>query len=250
MIELRDIHKSFSSQKVLRGIDLCFERGTTTAIVGPSGTGKSVLVKIITTLLDPSRGDVFFDGVKLTGETSLKQKQAVVSRMGILFQFAALFDSMCIFDNVAFPLHYTKSGLSQKEIEKRTLDAIERVAMRGYESALPGEISIGMRKRIGIARALVTKPDVILFDEPNTGLDPLMGQEIYEFIAETQADSELTGIVISHEIPEVFQVCERVVMLYDGVVEFDGSVEEFNNCENPVVQQFINGSIEGPIRIA
>lgn len=249
MIRLENIHKQFGAQRVLCGIDLTFEKGTTTAIVGPSGTGKSVLVKIITSLLTPERGHVHFDGFELTGDIPTSKRQEAVSRMGILFQFAALFDSMNIFDNVAFPLRYGLRKASSKEIERRVVRVIEQVGMRGYELALPGEISIGMRKRIGVARALVTDPEVILFDEPNTGLDPTMGQEIYNLIRQTQQGSGLTGIVISHEIPEVFQVCERVVMLYGGKVQYDGDIEGFTTSTCPLVQQFISGSTEGPIQM-
>ena len=249
MITVQDLRKQFGSQVVLDGISLEFQPGKTTAIVGPSGTGKSVLIKLISGLLEADGGEVLYDGRSLHRGSSLEERRAIVSRMGILFQFAALFDSMSVFENVEFPLKYGLNACAKEEREARTLESIEQVGMRGYETAMPGEISIGMRKRVGVARALVTRPEIILFDEPNTGLDPEMGQEIYELIAETQRQDSITGIVISHEIPEVFQVCERVAMLYAGKVQFVGTVDEFRSSGSEVVQQFISGSIEGPIRI-
>jgi phospholipid/cholesterol/gamma-HCH transport system ATP-binding protein len=137
----------------------------------------------------------------------------------------------------------------ESEIIDRSVKALHDVALEGYELALPGEVSIGMRKRVGIARALVTEPDVLLFDEPNTGLDPKTGQEIYELINKTQHSCGFTGIVVSHEIPEVFQVCDRVAMLYRGQVQEEGTIEEFLASKNPVVQQFVRGDIEGPIEL-
>ena len=250
MITVKNIRKSFGEQLVLKDISLEFEQGKTTAIVGPSGTGKSVMLKIITGLLDSDSGEVLVRGESMTKADSAEERRKLRQKMGVLFQFAALFDSLSLYDNVAFPLRHGMDKYPEKEIQRRSLKCMEQVGMRGYERTLPGEVSIGMRKRIGIARALVTEPEVILFDEPNTGLDPEMGQEIYELIVETQQNFGITGIVISHEIPEVFQVCDSVAMLYDGVVQFDGTVEEFKSIDSPIVQQFIAGSVEGPIQIS
>jgi phospholipid/cholesterol/gamma-HCH transport system ATP-binding protein len=155
---------------------------------------------------------------------------------------------MSLFDNVAFPLR-ERAHMKEGEIRKRALHALSQVGLKGFEGAFPGQVSIGMRKRVGIARAIVTEPSILLFDEPNTGLDPETGQEIYELISETQRSSGFTGIVISHEIPEVFQICDRVAMLYRGTVQEEGTVEEFLHSKNPVVQQFIAGRTEGPIQI-
>lgn len=249
MISIRNIHKSFGSQVVLNGIDIEIENGETIAVVGPSGTGKSVLIKIITGLLEADAGEVLIDDAVMTSAKTENQRNAIRECMGILFQSAALFDSMSVFENVAFPLRY-RLKLDEREIEKRVLRRLEEVGMRGNELAFPGEISIGMRKRVGIARALVTNPTILLFDEPNTGLDPLRGQEIYELINETQKASGFTGIVISHEIPEVFQICRRVIMLHQGKVQLDGPVEEFSSSELPVVKQFRDGLLEGPISLS
>ncbi len=247
MIEIRNLSKKFGTQTVLDGVDMTIEDGKMLAIVGPSGTGKSVLLKIITGLLNADSGDVEVRGCSMT-EAGAQGKRDICRGMGVLFQAAALFDSMTLLDNVAFPLRQRRA-CREKEIIERSVACLHDVGLEGYELALPGEVSIGMRKRVGIARALVTEPDILLFDEPNTGLDPQVGQEIYELIKETQERLKFTGIVVSHEIPEVFQVCSRVVMLYQGKVQADGTVDEFLHSKNPAVQQFIRGDLEGPIEL-
>lgn len=248
MIEITDLSKSFGAQVVLEGVTLVIESGKTTAVVGPSGTGKSVLLKIITGLLEADGGQVVIDGRCITSAASGAERREICGKMGVLFQGAALFDSMSLLENVAFPL--IQRGLcARAEAAERAFDRLEQVGLADAVLRYPGEVSMGMRKRAGIARALVTDPETLLFDEPNTGLDPEVGQEIYELIAETQRLSGFTGIVISHEIPEVFQVCDRVAMLYQGKVQHEGSVKSFLESTNPVVRQFIRGDIEGPIEM-
>ena len=248
MIEIRNLHKWFGEQQVLGGITLTINRGETTAVVGPSGTGKSVLLKILTGLLTADYGEVLIDGKSMTAARTSAARRRICSSMGMLFQGAALLDSLNVFDNVAFPLR-ERRALSESRIKDEALRRIQEVGLRGCESRLPGEISIGMRKRVGLARALVTNPDVLLFDEPNTGLDPKMGQEIYELISDTQRRLGFTAIVVSHEIPEVFQVCTRVAMIYKGVVQEEGPVAEFLGSQNPVVRQFVEGRTDGPIQM-
>ncbi len=248
MIQIRNLYKNFGAQEVLHGVDLEIAEGETIAIVGPSGTGKSVLLKIVSGLLEASSGEVVVAGRSVTDVKSSRERQKICRNMGILFQSAALFDSLTLYDNVAFPLNYN-SNLEVDEIHQRVVSRIADVGMSGKELMLPGEVSIGMRKRIGIARALVTNPAIILFDEPNTGLDPYMGQEIYELIAEMKKKAGFTGVVISHEIPEVFQVCDRIAMLYQGEVRAQGTVDEFLSIDDAVVKQFIEGSVEGPISL-
>lgn len=247
MISIKNVRKAFGSQQVLRDVTFSIEDGKTTAIVGPSGTGKSVLLKIITGLVTADGGEVVVDGDCMTDARSSKERRDICRKMGVLFQSAALFDSLNLLENVAFPLRYRPERPSEREILERSFQGLVDVGLQGFEYALPGEVSIGMRKRVGIARALITKPDILLFDEPNTGLDPEMGQDIYDLIRESSERFGFTGIVVSHEIPEVFQVCNRVVMLYDGVVQLDGTIDEFLNCDKPVVRQFIEGRTEGPI---
>lgn len=248
MILIDDIYKSFGLQNVLCGVSLSIESGEMLAIVGPSGTGKSVLLKIVTGLLAPDRGRVIIHGKPVRLIEKFQLGQTYGPRLGVLFQNAALFDSLTVYDNIAFPLrHHLR--LSESEVYTRTSRCLSQVELTQYSLALPGEISIGMRKRVGIARALVVEPEILLFDEPNTGLDPETGQEIYDLIRDTHKEFRFTGIVISHEIPEVFQVCSRVAMLYEGKVQHDGTIPEFTNSENPVVRQFVRGESEGPIQL-
>lgn len=248
MIKISNLKKSFGTQKVLDGVSLEIPKGKTTAIVGPSGTGKSVLIKIITGLLQADSGEVLVGNRSMTAAKTVQERLDICASMGVLFQAAALFDSMTLIENVAFPL-VQRSDMSRKEIFTKSAKLLEQVGLDGSENRLPGEVSIGMRKRVGIARALVSDPEFLFFDEPNTGLDPEVGQEIYELIAGLQKLSGFTGIVISHEIPEVFQICHKIVMLYQGKVQYDGSVEGFTNNNNPVVEQFFHGNTEGPIVI-
>ena len=249
MIKITNLTKSFGTQVVLKDISMQIPKGLTTAIVGPSGTGKSVLVKLITGLLQADSGEILVGDRSMTAAKSVDERLDICSSMGVLFQSAALFDSLSLIENVAFPLNYRKQG-SRTEIFSKSIKLLEDVGLAGYENYLPGEVSIGMRKRVGIARALVTEPEFIFFDEPNTGLDPKVGQEIYELIASLQEINNFTGVVISHEIPEVFQICHKIVMLYQGEVQFNGSIDEFVDNDNEIVSQFYKGEIEGPISIA
>jgi phospholipid/cholesterol/gamma-HCH transport system ATP-binding protein len=185
----------------------------------------------------------------MTAAGSGTERRRICSKMGVLFQAAALFDSLTLFDNVAFPLRQRRE-LEEEAIRRKTSERLDQVGLVKVALRFPGELPMGMRKRTGIARALVTDPETILFDEPNTGLDPEVGQEIYELIRRTQAESGFTGIVISHEIPEVFQVCDRVAMLYQGKIQEEGSVESFSHSTNPVVVQFVRGDTNGPIQLS
>ena len=248
MIKITELKKSFGSQVVLDGVSFDIPQGLTTAIVGPSGTGKSVMIKIITGLIQADSGEVLVGRDSMTAAQTSQRRLEICAKMGVLFQAAALFDSLNLIENVAFPLTY-RSELSREEIFKRSSELLEQVGLNGYENALPGEVSIGMRKRVGIARALVSNPEFLFFDEPNTGLDPQVGQEIYELIANLQKINNFTGIVISHEIPEVFQICHKIIMLYRGQVQYDGSIDGFTNSMNPVVEQFFHGNTKGPIEI-
>lgn len=248
MIKIRELKKSFGSQLVLDGVSFDIPEGKTTAIVGPSGTGKSVLIKIITGLIQADAGEVLIGDQSMTAAKSVQERLNICSRMGVLFQAAALFDSLTLIENVAFPLSY-RSEMKREEIFSKSAMLLKQVGLSGHENQLPGEVSIGMRKRVGIARALVSEPEFLFFDEPNTGLDPEVGQEIYELIANLQKINNFTGIVISHEIPEVFQICHKIIMLYRGKVQYDGNIEGFSSSTNAVVDQFFHGNTIGPIVI-
>ncbi len=247
MIQLVDIHKSFGKQKVLDGLNLTVEEGKTTVIIGRSGGGKSVLLKHIIGLIRPDRGQVLVDGEDITLLND-KDLNEVRKKFGMLFQEAALFDSMNVAENVAFPLReHTK--MSNEEIMDIVRNRLNAVGLSDVEEKMPSELSGGMRKRVGLARALAMQPQIILFDEPTTGLDPVMTEAINQLIIETQRAFNLTCVVISHDIQSVFEIGHRVAMLYEGRIIEYGTPEEVRASRNPVMVQFLAGSIEGPIPI-
>jgi len=216
MIKLVDIHKSFGRQKVLNGLNLDIVDGKTTVIIGGSGGGKSVLLKHIIGLLRPDSGQVIVDGVDVTSLDD-RDLNEVRKKFGMLFQEAALFDSMNVMENVAFPLreHTRKKDNEIKEIVRGRLKA---VGLTGVEAKMPSELSGGMRKRVGLARAIAMHPQIVLFDEPTTGLDPVMTEAINELIVETQERFDLTCVVISHDVQSIFKVGHKIAMLYEGKI--------------------------------
>jgi phospholipid/cholesterol/gamma-HCH transport system ATP-binding protein len=248
VISIQNVHKSFGSQVVLDGVSLEILPGKTTAVVGPSGVGKSVLLKLIMGILAPDAGRILVHGEDITQLRSEAQKNRVRERLGVLFQSAALLDSLTVFDNIAFPLVERKVA-SRSEVSERVSYMLDSLSLSAYACHYPQEISIGMRKRVGMARALIAKPQVVLVDEPNTGLDPLVGQEVYDLIQECKERWGFTGVVISHELPEVFQVSDRVAMILDGKIIEEGTPQEFAHSGNAAVQQFIHGRTDGPITI-
>lgn len=249
MISIRNIYKSFGSQVVLNGVSLEIEPGKTTAIVGPSGVGKSVLLKLIMGIMKPNSGQIFVEEDEITAVHDEVELNNIRSKLGVLFQNAALFDSMTVYENVAFPLSERLHLGRTKKRHDRIVEMLESLSLEDHANNYPGEISMGMKKRVGMARALITEPKVILFDEPNTGLDPWDGQEVYDLILESKKKWGFTGIVISHEIPEVFQVSDTVVMLLGGNIVEQGSPEALMRSENEAVKQFLCGSVDGPIKI-
>ncbi len=248
MISIRNVTKSFGKQVVLKNVSLEIKHGETIAVVGPSGVGKSVLLKLITGILTPDEGEIIIYGKNMTSAKTEAQKNEIRNHLGVLFQSAALFDSLNVYDNVAFPLN-ARTNLTQRQIHKRVLKILKNLNIEKYALKNPGEIPMGIRKRAGMARALVTEPKLILFDEPNTGLDPLVGQEVYDLINECHEKWNFTGIVISHEIPEVFQVSNRVAMLLNGEILQVGTPEQLLHSDNEAVRQFLNGKTNGPIKI-
>ena len=247
MIRLVDLYKSFGKQKVLGGIDLQIEEGKTTVIIGRSGGGKSVLLKHIIGLLRPDSGQVLIDGTDIAklGESKLNE---IRKKFGMLFQEAALFDSMTVGENVAFPLR-EHTRMKEKEIRETVADRLHSVGLTGVEEKMPSELSGGMRKRVGLARAIAMHPQIVLFDEPTTGLDPVMTEAINRLIIDTQKKFNLTCVVISHDIQSIFEIGDRIAMLYEGKIIEYGTPEELKASRNPVMVQFLSGSIEGPIRI-
>lgn len=247
MIRVVDLHKRFGRQEVLRGVNLELETGKITTIIGGSGCGKTVLLKHLNALLLPDRGSIWVDGEDITklGQAALNR---VRQKFGVLFQGAALLDSMTIFDNVAFPLR-EKTRLKEPEVRKKVEESLNQVGLSGMGYKYPAEVSGGMKKRAGLARALVMEPEIMLFDEPTTGLDPLLGKSIHELIRRMHQNFKFTGVIVSHDIPEVFKISDRVAMLANGVIAEIAATEEFIESANPVVRQFIRGETEGPLAV-
>jgi phospholipid/cholesterol/gamma-HCH transport system ATP-binding protein len=247
MIRVANLHKTFGRQHVLRGVNLDLQAGKITTIIGGSGSGKTVLLKHLNALLLPDRGEVVVDGKDITklGQAALND---VRQKFGVLFQGAALLDSMTVHDNVAFPLR-ERTKLEEPVIEKKVNESLAQVGLSGMGYKFPAEVSGGMKKRAGLARALVTQPEIMLFDEPTTGLDPLLGKSIHQLIRKMHETFKFTGVIVSHDIPEVFRISDRIAMLADGAIIEVGSVEEFTASSNPVVRQFLQGETEGPITV-
>lgn len=237
MIEIRGLHKSFGALKVLKGVDLQIPKGQTTVILGRSGTGKSVLLKHIIGLISPDRGKILIDGVDITrlGDRDLNE---VRKRFGMLFQEAALFDSMTVRENVAFPLR-EHTRLNEENIGKLVAYKLEQVGLPRQEEKMPAELSGGMKRRVGLARALALDPEIVLFDEPTTGLDPPMAEAIEDLIIETQRRLGDTFVVITHNITTAFHIAHKIAMLHEGRVVVEGPPRTFRRSSHPVVQAFM-----------
>ena len=242
MIRVQGLHKSFGSQPVLRGLDLDIATGEIMVVIGRSGGGKSVLLKHLVGLLRPDAGSVAVDGVEITRLRG-GELDRVRERYGVVFQGGALFDSMSVAENVAFPLR-EKTKLGRAEIWGRVKEKLEQVGLKGMGGKNPAEISGGMRKRVSIARALVTEPEIVFFDEPTTGLDPILVNTIHHLIMDLHRKFRFTAVMVSHEIPEIFEIADRVAMLHDGVIVEVGPPDAVRASANPIVQQFIRGDIE------
>jgi phospholipid/cholesterol/gamma-HCH transport system ATP-binding protein len=245
MIEFIDLYKSFGQKKVLQGTSLEIKKGETMAIIGQSGSGKSVLIKHLIGLLKPERGRINVDGIEITG---LKEEKffSVRKKFGMLFQHSALFDSLTVFQNVAFGVkRYT--DFSPKKLNSVVKDSLKRVGLAGIENMMPHELSGGMKKRVGLARVIAYSPEIILYDEPSTGIDPIRADAINELIIIMQKELKVTSIVITHDMISAYKVADRISMLYEGRIIECGTPEEIKNSSNQVVQQFIHGRAEGPI---
>ena len=239
MIKVVGLRKSFGAQVVLRGLDLEVPDGSITVIIGRSGGGKSVFLKHLLGLVRPDSGRIEVGGVDLATLNG-RAMDEVRKRYGVVFQGGALFDSMTCRDNVAFPLR-EKLSLPAPEIDKRVDTALGRVGLAGIGTKYPEEVSGGMRKRVAMARALVTEPEIVFFDEPTTGLDPMLVNAIHRLIRELHRASRFTAVIVSHEIPEIFEIADRVGMLHEGRIVEIGPPEVIQNSKNPIVQQFIRG---------
>lgn len=246
MIRIVDLHKAFGRKKVLQGVNLDLKRGETLAVIGQSGSGKSVLIKHIIGILRPDKGQIFVDGVEIT---SLKDDELhkITRRFGMLFQGVALFDSMTVAQNVSFGLErYT--DFSQERIQELVAESLDKVGLKGCEELMPQELSGGMRKRVGLARAIAYRPDIILYDEPSTGIDPIRADAINDLINMMKREMKVSTIVITHDIVSAYKVADRIAMLYEGKIVEAAAPEEIRNSKNPVIQQFIHGRAKGPIK--
>jgi phospholipid/cholesterol/gamma-HCH transport system ATP-binding protein len=242
MISLRNVYKAFGSKHVLSGFSLDVEEGETVAIIGFSGAGKSVAIKHIVGLLMPDKGEVIVDGLNVPS-LSRQELYQLRARIGYVFQFAALFDSLTIGENVAMGLR-KQEGLTETEIDERVHEALELVDLPDVAQRSPAELSGGMRKRVGIARAIALRPKYILYDEPTTGLDPVTSAVIDDLMVRMERQLGVTGVVITHDMRSAYTVANRIAMLYEGKVRQFGTVDEIKNTTDPVVRQFIEGRAE------
>ena len=247
MIEVIDLYKAFDGQPVLTGVSLSIAKGEIFAIIGKSGGGKTVLLKHLVGLLKPDSGRVVVDGVDI-GHLGRRQLNRIRERFGMVFQGGALFDSLTVFDNVAFPLR-EKIPLSEAAIAEKVAGMLKQVGLSDMGHKYPAELSGGMRKRVALARALIMEPEILLLDEPTTGLDPIRMSAIHSLILDLHRRFGFTCVMVSHEIPEIFNVATKVAMLHQGVVVEVGTPEGIQASSDPVVRQFLMGSIEGPIQL-
>ncbi|MCE2687196.1 MAG: ATP-binding cassette domain-containing protein [Rickettsiales bacterium] len=246
-IELCNLHKRFGSKNVLNGVDLKVKKGESLVILGGSGTGKSVLIKIIASIIEPDSGSIFIDSVDFL-KAKQSQKQKIIDKMGFLFQGGALFDSLKIWENVAFRL-LNQNKVNLKDVREI---AIEKLTMVGLNSrvadAYPSELSGGMQKRASLARTIASNPDIIFFDEPTTGLDPIMSNVINDLIVDNSKRLGATTITITHDLDSAQRIADKVAMLYNGKIIWLGNVEDVMNSGNPFLDQFVNRRPEGPIK--
>jgi len=240
-VTIEDLHKSFGSQKVLNGINLTVSRGETLAVLGRSGTGKSVLLRLIIGLQKPDSGSVRIHDQDLAG-LALDQLSEIRKKMGFLFQHAALYDSLTVEQNVAFPLQHHKKEMSRSEQRDRVKELLAEVGMEGDLEKMPSDISGGMQKRVGLARALVLEPDILLLDEPTAGLDPISSAEIDELVLKLQAEHHMASIVVTHDLHSAKTIADRLALLNEGNVVIEGSFEELQKSEVEFVREFLKHS--------
>ena len=240
MIEVKNLYKSYGEKGVLSDISLSVSHGQSLAVVGKSGAGKSVLLRCLIGLVKPDNGTIYVDN-KLINTMNFSQLQKIRSSIGMVFQFGALFDSMTVGENISLALQKL-TKLNENEIQQRVRNSLEEVDMAGTENLMPAELSGGMKKRVGIARAIAIKPAYLFYDEPTTGLDPVMTDSINRLIRKFQDTGEVTSVIITHEMRTVYDVADRVLLLHEGRIQYDGSPDTINNVDDPVVQQFITGN--------
>lgn len=240
LIEIKNVKKSFGKQAILRGVNMSINSGDITAIIGKSGEGKSVLLKHIIGLLEPDEGEIIFNGMSFS-KINKKQLREIWSKFSYVFQGNALFDSMTIYDNIAMPLS-EKKLFKEKIIKDKVFQRMEQLDILGTESKYPSQISGGMKKRVALARALVTDPETILFDEPTTGLDPIRKNAVHSMISDYHKKLGFTCILVSHEIPDVFYIAQKVAMIDEGIIIYEGLPQDIYKDQNEIIQEFIKGT--------
>jgi len=245
VIEIKGIHKWFGTNHVLTGVDLTIKEGETIVIIGRSGCGKSVLLKHIMAILEPDEGDIRIDGRSMLSMEPEEQDEFRL-QLGMLFQGAALFDSLTVLENVGFSL-FEHTSLSEEVIRQKVLEKLRMVGLEGIEDLMPASLSGGMKKRVGLARAICNDPKIILYDEPTTGLDPINADVINELILRMQKQLKVVSIVVTHDMTSAYKVADRIAMLYEGRIIGVGTPDEIRNSSDPIIQQFITGSARGPI---
>jgi len=247
MIEVKNICKSFGQHRVLDELYLDVKKGETLTIIGGSGSGKSVLLKHIIGLLKPECGTIYIEGTDIT---RLKEKKlfAIIEQFGMVFQGGALFDSLTVGENVAFGIK-NNDKMPREEVAEIVEQSLEKVGLPGIPHLMPSELSGGMKKRVAIARAIAKKPRILLYDEPTTGLDPIMADVINELIIKVNDSPDITSIVITHDMVSAYKISDRIAVLYEGKIIETGTPDQVRNSTNPVVRQFIEGRSEGPIKI-
>ncbi|MCL2156175.1 MAG: ABC transporter ATP-binding protein [Leptospirales bacterium] len=245
-IDIKNLHKSFGSKSVLRGVNLSVNSGEILCVIGKSGTGKSVILKHLVGILKPDEGSISVDEIVMTNSDE-KIKNSIISKFGILFQGAALFDSMNIYDNVAFGLR--RRSIEENEVKRIVEESLYNVGLPGVENKRPSELSGGMQKRAGLARAIAVRPEIMLYDEPTTGVDPITAGVVDNLIIQMRDSFNITSIVVTHDITSAYRIADRIAMLYEGEIIFTGTVDETKNSENPYIKQFIEGTVNGPIQV-
>lgn len=246
-ISIENLRKSFGRQLVLDGVSLAIAKGESIVVIGQSGSGKSVLLKHLVRLMEPDAGQIMFDGQDLF-ELDNIELTAVRRRIGMLFQSAALFDSLSVAENVGLALRESYR-MPASEIEPIVMERLEMVGLADAAEKYPAELSGGMRKRVGLARALAASPEVMLYDEPTTGLDPVTADVINELIVELNSRFHVTSVSVTHDMPSAFKIADRIVMLYQGKLAYDGTPEQVRTSDDPLIRQFITGSAVGPMAI-
>jgi phospholipid/cholesterol/gamma-HCH transport system ATP-binding protein len=246
MIQIVDLHKTFRGKRVLRGLNLDITRGETVVVIGQSGSGKSVLIKHMIGILKPDKGEIFIDGTEICCLTE-DEFYKIRRRFGMLFQGAALFDSLTVGQNVAFGLERYRD-YSETKKEEAVRESLEMVGLKGIDNLMPYELSGGMKKRVGLARAIAYRPEIILYDEPSTGIDPIRADAINDLIIQMKNEIGVTSVVITHDMVSAYKIADRIAMLYEGRIIEEGTPEEIEKTENEIVQQFIHGRASGPIK--